>query len=113
MQRQSVGRQGSDPTSFKIMSTDIGDPWFDPSAVEAAVFDIGGVFLYPHYDRVTATLDSLEVNQPDDLLDFRRAHHAGVAALSAAIGPPEEHEPSFWNTYDEAYDCYQKPQNPI
>lgn len=85
------------------MSTDTRDPWFEPTTVEAAVFDIGGVFLYPHYDRVTAALDTLEVDQPADLLDFRRAHHAGVAALSAAMRPTEEHNPSFWHTYDEAY----------
>ena len=101
------GRSGdvrtSASTTFKVMSIDPRDPWFDPSTVEAAVFDIGGVFLYPHYDRVTTVLDSLGIDQPHDLVDFRRAHHAGVAALSVVMRPTEEHNPSFWHTYDEAY----------
>lgn len=78
-------------------------PVFDPSTIEAAVFDIGGVFLYPHHDQVTAVLDDLTVDRPDELAEFRRAHHAGVAALSAVIRPTAEHDPTFWQAYDNAY----------
>jgi len=76
---------------------------FDPATVEAAVFDIGGVFLYPHHEQVAAVLDELSIARPADLSDYRRAHHAGVAALSAISRPTEEHEVSFWHAYDNAY----------
>ncbi len=85
------------------MSPTDARPVFDPSTVEAAVFDIGGVFLYPHHEQVAAVLDDLTVARPDDLSEFRRAHHAGVAALSAIIRPTTEHDPTFWQAYDNAY----------
>ena len=78
-------------------------PFFDPETVEAVVFDIGGVFLYPHYDRVAVILGHLGIDPPDDLAEYRRAHHAGAAALSNVIRPTEEHRPSFWFAYDDAY----------
>ncbi len=78
-------------------------PVFDPSTVEAAVFDIGGVFLYPHHTQVARVLDDLGAERPRDLSEYRRAHHAGVAALSAIIRPTVEHDPTFWHSYDNAY----------
>jgi len=85
------------------MSPTDAAPRFDPSTVEAAVFDIGGVFLYPHHHQVTAVLEDLAVDRPDDLIEYRRAHHAGVAALSTIIRPTIEHDPNFWHAYDNAY----------
>lgn len=78
-------------------------PHFDPTTVEAAVFDIGGVLLYPHHDQVSGVLASMGVSPASDVLDYRRAHHAGVAALSAAMVKTEEHDPNFWIAYDRAY----------
>jgi putative hydrolase of the HAD superfamily len=78
-------------------------PVFDPSSIEAAVFDIGGVFLYPHHQQVTGVLADMGVELTDDLIQYRRAHHAGVAALSAATMETREHDPDFWIRYDEAY----------
>lgn len=85
------------------MTSTSAQPVFDPSTVEAAVFDIGGVFLYPHYQQVEPVLDDLGVDRPSALEQYRRAHHAGVAALSAIIRPTVEHDRSFWQAYDDAY----------
>lgn len=76
---------------------------FQPEAVQAAVFDIGGVFTYPDYRPVAEKLTELGVPQPTDLTEFRRAHHAGVLALTKLAGTPREHVPDFWVDYDVAY----------
>lgn len=99
-------------------------PHFAPETVRAVVFDIGGVFLYPDYAAVRSLLAELGlaidgepahdaeveagVEAADDLVAFRRAHHAGVAALAEAAdltrteGLPE-HTEDFWLIYDHAY----------
>ena len=76
---------------------------FDPASVDAVVFDIGGVFTYPDYVPVEARLDELGVGRPPEITAYRRAHHAGVRALSDANRPTEEHRADFWALYDEAY----------
>lgn len=76
---------------------------FNPKTVEAAVFDIGGVFTYPDYQPVVAELNAIGVAQPDDIIAFRRAHHAGVRALTDAAVPTREDQPDFWSIYDVAY----------
>lgn len=78
-------------------------PRFDPATVEAVVFDIGGVFLYPHYDSVEIVLDHLGVERPGEVQSYRQAHHAGAAALSALDRPTEESSQQFWTSYDHAY----------
>lgn len=85
------------------MTNSPATPTFDPTTIEAAVFDIGGVFLYPHHDQVSTALGSLDVAAPTNVSMYRRAHHAGVAALSAAMTETREHDPNFWIKYDEAY----------
>lgn len=79
------------------------NPTFIPSKVSAVVFDIGGVFTYPQYRPVETRLTELGVSTPDDLTAYRVAHHAGVAALSAADRPTEEASADFWTLYDHAY----------
>ncbi len=69
----------------------------------AVVFDIGGVFTYPDYVPVERRLGDLGVAAPDDVSAYRRAHHAGVFALTAAERPTREHHPDFWEVYDAAY----------
>ena len=71
--------------------------------MDAIVFDIGGVFTYPDYEPVEARLDAMGVRPPTELEAYRRAHHAGVRALSDAARPTEEHRPDFWHVYDVAY----------
>jgi putative hydrolase of the HAD superfamily len=76
---------------------------FRPDAVDAAVFDIGGVFTYPDYAPVESRLTELSVDPPSDLDAYRRAHHAGVRALSDSGRPTDEAAVDFWNLYDRAY----------
>ncbi|MGH1491039.1 MAG: HAD family hydrolase [Acidimicrobiales bacterium] len=76
---------------------------FRPETVQAAVFDIGGVFAYPDYQPVAAKLDEIGASQPDSIHEFRRAHHAGVRALADSGRPTEEHREDFWAFYDKAY----------
>ncbi|MGB5757343.1 MAG: HAD-IA family hydrolase [Acidimicrobiales bacterium] len=79
------------------------DVTFRPGTVEAAVFDIGGVFTYPDYEPVAAKLDEIGVEPPHDIGEYRRAHHAGVLAMAVSGHPPEEYQADFWSFYDEAY----------
>ncbi len=76
---------------------------FRPDTVDAAVFDIGGVFTYPDYEPVAAKLDEIGGQKPEDLSHYRRAHHAGVRALADSGRPTAEHRPDFWAFYDVAY----------
>ncbi len=76
---------------------------FRPETVQAAVFDIGGVFAYPDYQPVAAKLDEIGAEQPESIIEFRRAHHAGVRALVDSGRPTAEHKPDFWAFYDRAY----------
>ncbi len=86
-------------------------PRFVPHEVEAVVFDIGGVFLYPDYVGVRSLLTELGLSLPraeHDLMPYRVAHHAGVAALAAATDLDRteglaEHTEDFWMVYDHAY----------
>ncbi len=84
------------------------EPRFDPASVEAVVFDIGGVFLYPSPDPVRALLieSGRRADRDDpsrDDLVFRRAHHAGVRALYDSEQEVAEHHTAFWHAYDHAY----------
>jgi len=74
---------------------------FDPAQVSAVVFDIGGVFTYPDYQPVAQRLTTLGVTAPDDLDEYRRAHHAGVLALARAHESRLSDE--YWLAYDAAY----------
>ena len=76
---------------------------FQPETVEAAVFDIGGVFTYPDYEPVRSRLVELGFDEPDDVTHFRRAHHAGVSAMARSGRPADERLADFWALYDEAY----------
>ncbi len=80
---------------------------FDPSQVRAAVFDIGGVFLYPAYRPVEALLPSVGIAPPADDAAYRSAHHAAVLALTTAVlasgDDPDETNAEFWPAYDHAY----------
>lgn len=76
---------------------------FQPDTVQAAVFDIGGVFSYPDYVPVSTRLAELGVAEPDDIIAYRVAHHAGVRALTDSAETPREDLPDFWSRYDVAY----------
>ncbi len=87
----------------QIEPADAPAPHFDPGSVEAVVFDIGGVFLYPHHDQAARALAQLGRSVTADPIEYQRAHHAGVAALSLATFEPRECDATTWIAYDEAY----------
>lgn len=76
---------------------------FDPGTVSAVVFDIGGVFLYPHFRRVREVLGREGEPTQAELLQFREAHHAGCLKLSTLGATAREHHQDFWSNYDQAY----------
>ncbi len=76
---------------------------FDPGSVSAVIFDIGGIFLYPHYESVRTALGEEGEAGEDDFARFRRAHHGGCFALSRLGADAREHHGDFWTHYDQGY----------
>jgi putative hydrolase of the HAD superfamily len=75
-----------------------------PSAIDAVILDVGGVFLLP--DPVTigarlASVDGLEV----DTARLHRGHYAGVRALDVG-GDWDAYLAAFVSTLDPPDDCY-------
>lgn len=66
------------------------------------VFDIGGVFLVPHHRVVGEHLRNAGLAAPSGPQHYLRAHHRGVAALSAG-SEHDESDPAFWRAYHRAY----------
>ena len=66
------------------------------------IFDIGGVFLYPHPGAVKSVQEKLGIAVDHSGTMYRRAHHAGVAALAKG-SLADEHRDGFWQRYDKAY----------
>lgn len=75
----------------------------DFSAIDAVVFDIGGVFLYPHYSAIRRRMTELELEPPTDFEEFRRAHHFAAQQLWEMAPPDDEERREFWQVYDHAY----------
>lgn len=82
-------------------------PRFDPASVAAVVFDIGGVFTYPHWEPMAELLVGLGAAAPEGTEAYRRAHHAGVLALAEAMIAADwgldDESSAFWAHYDVAY----------
>ncbi len=76
---------------------------FSPDKVDGVIFDIGGVFLYPHFSPVRSLQIVLGLEVPEELESYRRAHHAGCRALAEGTRAPAEHDHDFWLDYDRAY----------
>lgn len=74
----------------------------DPATIDAVIFDIGGVFLYPHPAEVQLVQANLGINVDQTGAMYRRAHHAGVAALAKG-DVADELRQGFWRRYDDAY----------
>lgn len=82
-------------------------PAIDPSTVRAVVFDIGGVFLIPHHERIRPALADAGIHVPADDDAFHRAHHVAVHAIAEAVRNDglEATEASLdtWRVYDAAF----------
>ncbi len=79
---------------------------FQPDLVEAVVFDLGGVFVYPNPGPAAEQMATAGLPVPaEDEFDhrFRRAHHAAVHHLALDGEDAAEHRPDFWRRYDHAY----------
>src|SRR5436305_14473757 len=50
--------------------------------MQAAIFDVGGVLLVPHYDSVAVAFEPLGISFDADAAE--RAHYFGISALDAA-----------------------------
>lgn len=73
---------------------------FEPAAIDAVVFDIGGVFLVPHPDPVRELLAPFGLDLGDDDA-FHRAHYRGVRAVAAL--DIAETDPAFWGHFTHVY----------
>ena len=82
-------------------------PAIDPSTVRAVVFDIGGVFLIPHHERIRPALAEAGIHVPADDEAFHRAHHVAVHAIAEAVRSDgleaTESSVDTWRVYDAAF----------
>ncbi len=76
------------------------------TAVDAVVFDIGGVFLVPHPEPIAAALADAELAVTDDPDHFRAAHYHGARGLTdrmLAGDHVDEADLDAWRWYDLRY----------
>jgi putative hydrolase of the HAD superfamily len=72
----------------------------DPTAIDAIVFDIGGVFLVPHPEPIRSVLTPIGIDLADDEA-FHRAHYRGVRRVASL--DIDERDPGFWAHYIADY----------
>ncbi|MBA2326361.1 MAG: HAD-IA family hydrolase [Actinobacteria bacterium] len=65
--------------------------------IDAVLLDVGGVFVLPDHDRISAAIARGGVQVDRDRLD--RAHYEGVSVLSEF----NEGDREVWKTYNRAY----------
>ena len=80
----------------------------DPAAIDAVVFDIGGVFTIRLTEPIRAGLEPAGFPFADDEDLFHEAHHRGVRSLSDALlaagdSPIVEASKEFWLNYERGY----------
>jgi len=77
----------------------------DPSAIDAVVFDIGGVFTIRHLDPVRNGMSRAGFDLPADPELFHEAHHQAVRALSNRLDgrPVREGDRDFWRHFERGY----------
>ena len=77
----------------------------DPSAIDAVVFDIGGVFAIRHHEPVRNGMRRAGFDLPDDPAVFQEAHHRAVRAMSSRLahGPVRETDREFWLHFEHGY----------
>ena len=79
--------------------------FIDPGAIDAVVFDIGGVFAVRHHEPIRAGMGRAGFVLPEDPARYHEAHYRGVSALSAGLGttPVVEGDVTFWMPFERAY----------
>jgi putative hydrolase of the HAD superfamily len=76
-----------------------------PDKIDAVVFDMGGVFVVPSPQAVSAIVTAAGVALELDDESARLGHYAGVAAITSSLStePASEADPRVWEAYDMAY----------
>jgi len=77
----------------------------DPDSVDAVVFDMGGVFVVPHFEPIGEAIQAAGVDVHPDPVDSHRAHYHGVRAITDRLAHQEvvETDRRIWADYDRAY----------
>ncbi len=75
---------------------------FLPEDIDALVFDVGGVFLVPNFERIGSHLREAGYWVPEEAYRYLRAHHRGIHALTHS-GGHNEGDRMFWHGYRFAY----------
>jgi FMN phosphatase YigB (HAD superfamily) len=88
------------PTDTEARSTDS----IDPRAIDAVVFDIGGVFAIRHPAPIRRGMSRAGFVVSDVDSDFHRAHyHAAHRLASVPMDGLHEHSPDFWVHFEHEY----------
>lgn len=78
----------------------------DPTAIDAVVFDIGGVFTVRHHEVIGGALRPAGFEMPVGPAAYHRAHHDAVRAMSdllRAQNTVNEYEPELWLNWERGY----------
>jgi putative hydrolase of the HAD superfamily len=75
-----------------------------PEAIDAVVFDIGGVFAVRHPAPVGRGMARAGFELPSDQTKFLEAHHHAVRHLAdVSMDGLKEYDPKFWMHFETAY----------
>ena len=80
--------------------------FIDPAAVDAVVFDIGGVFTVRHHEVIGGALRAAGFSAPRGPDAYHRAHHLAVRAMSDLLTDHariDEYEKDLWLSWERAY----------
>lgn len=76
------------------------------SAIDAVVFDIGGVFVVRHHDPIRTAMARAGFDLPADQERYLRAHHVairGVSGLLADAGTALQDDRRLWTHWERGY----------
>lgn len=77
----------------------------DPDSIDAVVFDMGGVFVVPHFEPMGDAISAAGLDLTPDPDDTHRAHYFGVRAITDRLAHQDvvESDRGVWAHYDRAY----------
>lgn len=81
-------------------------PVFDRSAIDAVVFDIGGVFTVRHPEPVRIGMSRAGFELPEGAELYRRAHHVAVRAVSDLLADADtvrDYDRETWVHWERSY----------